>query len=108
MTGRPPTAGGIPQSPAVAAPRGRAVARFTRRHSPSPTPPKRRALPSRNELTMSDSDKNTVYLHDLVRDDIVARMRDAAESAGQKADTAALRRAVEAEMSGFGNGRRPH
>ncbi|MCO1655996.1 hypothetical protein [Pseudonocardia humida] len=56
---------------------------------------------------MSDSDK-TVYLHDLVREDIVARARDAAESAGQKADVAALRRAVETEMSGFGNGRRPH
>jgi hypothetical protein len=56
---------------------------------------------------MSNSDK-TVYLHDLVRDDIVDRMRDAAEAAGQKPDVAALRRNVEAEMSGFGNGRRPH
>ena len=56
---------------------------------------------------MSNSDK-TVYLQDLVRDDIVARAREAAEAAGQKADTAALRRAAEREMSGFGNGRRPH
>jgi hypothetical protein len=56
---------------------------------------------------MSDSD-NTVYLHDLVREDIVGRMREAAEAAGQKADTAALRRAVEAEMAGTGKGRRAH
>ncbi|WP_214407969.1 hypothetical protein [Pseudonocardia lacus] len=54
------------------------------------------------------SDDKTVYLHDLIREDIVARARDAAEAAGQKADVAALRRNVEAEMSGFGNGRHPH
>jgi hypothetical protein len=56
---------------------------------------------------VKDSDK-TVYLHDLVRDDIAGRMRDNLEAAGQKADMAALQRAAESEMSGFGNGRRPH
>jgi hypothetical protein len=56
---------------------------------------------------MKDSD-TTVYLHDLVREDIVARARDAAEAAGQKPDVAALRRAAESEMSGFRGGRRPH
>ncbi len=56
---------------------------------------------------MSDTDK-TVYLHDVIRDDIVGRLRADAEASGQKADTAALRRAVEAEMTDSRSGRRAH
>jgi hypothetical protein len=56
---------------------------------------------------MSDNDK-TVYLHDVIRDDIVGRVRADAEAAGQKADTAALRRAVEAEMTDSRRGWRKH
>jgi hypothetical protein len=56
---------------------------------------------------MADTDK-TVYLHDIVRDDIVGRMRADAEANGQKADVAALRRHVEAEMADSRSGRRKH
>jgi hypothetical protein len=56
---------------------------------------------------MSDKD-TTVYLHDVVRDDIVGRMRADVEATGQKADTAALRRAVEAEMTDSRSGWRKH
>ena len=54
---------------------------------------------------MSDSD-DTVYLHDLVRDDTAGRIRDAAEAGGGKADMAAIRRGVEAEMADSRGGRR--
>jgi hypothetical protein len=52
------------------------------------------------------NDDDTVYLHDIVRDDIAGRIRDAAEAAGGKADMAAIRRGVEAEMSDSRGGRR--
>ncbi|HZG91083.1 MAG TPA: hypothetical protein VEZ42_12805 [Pseudonocardia sp.] len=56
----------------------------------------------------NSSTDNTVYLQDLVRDAIVAEARQAAEAAGQKADEDAIRRAVAADMSGSGRGRRGH
>jgi hypothetical protein len=56
---------------------------------------------------MSDDDK-TVYLHDVIRDDIVGRRSADAEARGQRADPAALRRAVEAEMTDSRSSRRAH
>jgi hypothetical protein len=61
----------------------------------------------RRDLLMSDTD-NTVYLHDVIRDDIAGRMREAVEAAGHKADVAALQRAAEAQMADIRKGRRAH
>jgi hypothetical protein len=60
-------------------------------------------LPYRRARIMAKVRSKEVPLHDVVREAVVSSLKKSADEVGQEADLAAIRRAVEIEMSGAGD-----